>query len=437
MHLTNTFGIILMRKLIMPKFYRRETYIARINKFRDECELIKVLTGVRRCGKSTILHILEDDLKREGINENNILYIDLNKRPYKSIKTTDELEKIIDDKFKNIDGIKYLFIDEVQNVTKFEESIESYRLEGDYSIFITGSNSYLLSGELITKLTGRYIEFNINTLSFGEYLDIKRFFKKEVSPNLDDEFIKYILEGGFPLAAKYDDPSQKKDYILSIIDEIYKKDIKKNNKIRDKSLFNQVMTYIINNFGATTSVNNLCDYLEKINKHRPSKHTIYSYLNILVNAKILCRCSRFDLKSKKSLNGYEKYYLTDLSFYYATNADLRINYGPVLENVCYNYFKENNYTISIGKIGLLEIDFILSKPFNQGYAYVQVCKTLDNGIYDDNGISEVEYREFSPLEKIKDNYKKIVLTLDKLEKNKNGILSKNIISILLESNNTF
>ena len=417
----------------MPKYYRRETYIERINKFRDECELIKVLTGVRRCGKSTLLHIIEGDLITEKIGENNILFIDLNKRPYKSVKTTDELEKIIDNKFINVKGIKYLFIDEIQNVKGFESTIESYRLEGDYSIFITGSNSYLLSGELITKLTGRYIEFNINTLSFNEYICIKKFFKKDISSSYDEEFVKYILEGGFPLAVKYDDPIQKKDYILSIIDEIYKKDIKKNNKIRDKSLFNQVMTYVINNFGSTTSVNNLCDYLEKVNGHRPSKHTIYSYLNILINAKILTRCSRFDLKSKKSLGGDEKYYLSDLSFYYATNADLRINYGPVLENICFNYFKDHGWAISVGKIGKLEIDFILSKPFNQGYAYVQVCKTLDNGIYDENGVCEVENREFRPLELIKDNYLKIVLTLDKLEKNRFGVASKNIISLMLSN----
>lgn len=417
----------------MAKYYRREIYLSRINKFRDDCDLIKVLTGVRRCGKSSILHIIEQDLIRQGISEKNILFIDLNKRPYKSINTTKQLEEIIDSYFKRTNkGIKYLFIDEVQNVNEFEKAIEAYRLEENYSIFITGSNSYLLSGDLTTKLTGRYIEFNINTLSFDEYLAMKKFFKKDVSVNLDDEFNNYILEGGFPLAVKYDDPDQKKEYLLSIVDEIYKKDIKKNNKIRDKSLFNQVKTYIINNFGATTSVNNLCDYLEKINKHRPSKHTIYSYLDILVNAKIVNRCSRFDLKSKKSLAGYEKYYLTDLSFYFSSNVDNRINYGPVLENIVYNYFKLHDFSISVGRIGKLEIDFILSKSFSNSYAYIQVCKALDNGIYDKNGISEVENREYAPLEQIKDNYFKAVLSLDKLLQNRSGIPNLNIIKLLLD-----
>lgn len=421
----------------MAKYYRRDTYLSRINKFRDDCELIKVLTGVRRCGKSSILHIIEQDLIDDGVNPFNIIFIDLNKRPYKSIKTASQLEEIIDSKIANTSsGIIYLFIDEVQNVKGFEETVEAYRLEENHSIFITGSNSYLLSGDLITKLTGRYIEFNINTLSFDEYIGMKKFFNKSVSSNLDDEFNNYILEGGFPLAVKYDDLNQKKEYLLSVIDEIYKKDIKKNNKIRDKSLFNQVQKYIINNFGATTSVNNLCDYLEKINNYRPSKHTIYSYLDILVNAKILNRCNRFDLKSKKSLQGEEKYYLTDLSFYFSSNTDNRINYGPVLENVIYNFFKLHGFSISVGKIGKLEVDFIVSKSFGN-YGYIQVCKTLDNGVYDKNGVPEVENREYKPLEEIKDNYFKAVLSLDKFLQHRSGIPNLNIIDLLINVKSPF
>ena len=179
---------------------------------------------------------------------------------------------------------------------------------------------------------------------------MKKFFSKSVNYDMNMEFTNYILEGGFPLTIKYDEVESKKVYVQSVINEIFEKDIKRNKKIRDKSLFNQIQTYIINNIGATTSIDSLCNYLEKINKHKPSKHTIYNYLSVLENAKIISKCSRFDLKSKKSLNGGEKYYLTDLSFYFASNTDNRINYGPVLENIIYNYAVLNGYSVSIGKI---------------------------------------------------------------------------------------
>ena len=176
----------------------------------------------------------------------------------------------------------------------------------------------------------------------------------------------------------------------------------------------------------------LSNYLEKINKHKPSKHTIYNYLSVLENAKIISKCSRFDLKSKKSLTGEEKYYLTDLSFYFATNTDNRINYGPVLENIIYNYAVLNGYSVSIGKIDKFEVDFIVRDIINNNYAYIQVAKTIDNGIVNDKGIPVTEEREYRPLESIKDNYPKYVLTLDYLLQQRNGIKHEGIIQFLLE-----
>ena len=290
----------------------------------------------------------------------------------------------------------------------------------------------MLSGELATKLTGRYIEFKIGTLSFYEYIEMKKFFNIETDILLDVEFVKYILEGGFPLAIKYENIETKRIYVKSVINEIFEKDIKNSKKVRDKSLFNQIQTYIINNFGSTTSIEGLCNYLEKINRHKPSKHTVYNYLSVLENAKIISKCSRFDLKSKKSLTGEEKYYLTDLSFYFATNTDNRINYGPVLENIIYNYAILNGYSVSIGKIGKLEVDFIVRNIINNNYAYIQVAKTIDNGIVNDKGIPVTEEREYRPLESIKDNYPKYVLTLDYLLQQRNGIKHESIIHFLLE-----
>ncbi len=417
----------------MEKLYKRELYLSKIRPFYKDEDMIKVLTGVRRCGKSSIMQLICNELIDNGVSKSNIVYINLDKRPYKSIKTQEQLEKVLDELFIGIEGIKYLFIDEIQNVKDFEESINAYREEGDYSIFITGSNSYMLSGEIATKLTGRYIEFKIGTLSFYEYIEMKKFFNKTINNDMNIEFTNYVLEGGFPLTIKYDDVESKKIYVQSVIDEIFEKDIKKNKKIRDKALFNQIQNYIINNFGSTTSVEGIREYLKNINGNKPGKNTIYNYLSVLENAKIISKCSRFDLKSKKSLNGEEKYYLTDLSFYFATNTDNRINYGPVLENIIYNYAVLNGYSISIGRIGRLEVDFIVRNIINNNYAYIQVAKTIDNGIVNDQGIPVTEEREYRPLESIKDNYPKYVLTLDYLLQQRNGIKHENIIKFMIEN----
>ena len=412
----------------MDKLYYRENYLKKLRGFYDDTDMIKVITGVRRCGKSSLMEMICGEILSKGIASDNIVYIHLDKRPYKSVKTADALEKAIDGKTNGITGIKYLFIDEVQNVEGFEEIINAYREEGDYSIFITGSNSYLLSGELVTKLTGRYIEFNMGTLTFDEYVGMKEFLGKQVDTDLEKEFLKYISEGGFPLAVKYDSYEEKMIYVNSVIDEIFEKDIKKNNKIRKKDLFNKVQGYIINNFGATTSVNSICEYL---NKHGESVSpvTIYNYLEILESAKIISKCERFDMKSKRSLNGEEKYYLSDLSFYFAKNTDGRINYGPVLENIVYNYARLKGFKVSVGKIGKLEVDFIIRNGFDD-YAYIQVARTIDNDNYDENGRNITEDREYRPLESIADGYPKYILTMDKLLQKRNGIKHLNIVDAL-------
>lgn len=413
----------------MEKLYFREKYLKKLRGFYDDVDMIKVITGVRRCGKSSLMDMVCTEIIENGADKNSIIYIHLDKRPYKSVKTTERLEEIIDSKASNIKGIKYLFIDEVQNVKGFEETVNAYREEGEYSIFLTGSNSYLLSGELMTKLTGRYIEFEMSTLTFDEYIGIKRFFGKIVDIDMDKEFLKYITEGGFPLTAKYDSYEDKMKYVESVISEIFEKDIKRNNKIRKKNLFNKVQNYIINNFGSTTSVNSICDYL-KNHGDSVSKATIYNYLEILENAKIISKCERFDMKSKRSLNGEEKYYLSDLSFYFSHNNDVRINYGPVLENIVYNYLLSKGFRVSIGKIGKLEVDFIIRKHFDE-YSYVQVARTIDNDNYDENGNNITEEREYRPLERVADGYPKYLITMDKLLQKRNGIKHLNIIEMMV------
>ena len=191
------------------ELYVRENYLKKIRPFYHDCELIKVLTGIRRCGKSTILNMIKNELLAGGIREEQIIDINLDKRGFRSIKTPDELEKKIDE-LSCAGEQNYLFIDEIQNVDGFEEVINAFREEGNYSIFITGSNSYLLSGDLVTKLTGRYLEFEIHTLDFGEYLGMKQLYKKPVDPNQMLEFNEYILNGGFPYAVQLDDTDAKR-----------------------------------------------------------------------------------------------------------------------------------------------------------------------------------------------------------------------------------
>ena len=411
------------------KRYHREKYLSRLRPFYGDTGMIKVITGVRRCGKSCLLETVIDELFERGVEPANIIYIHLDKRPYKSVKDEESLERIIDSKSEGIQGTKYLFLDEVQNVKGFEESINAYREEGDYSIFITGSNSYLLSGELVTKLTGRYIEIRMSTLTFDEYLGMKKFLGKAVEGNLDKEFASFLVEGGFPKAVEYDALSAKREYVHSVVEEIYEKDIKRNGKIKKKRLFDEIMNYIVANFGTTTSVGALCEYLNKTKKEPIRKETVYRYLEQLENLRIVEKCSRLDQKSKKSLFGGEKYYLSDLSFYFVNRTDNQINYGPVLENVFYNYAKSFNYSVSIGKFGKFEIDFVLRDP-NLDYRYVQISKT----IYEGHPSKELstEEREYRPLEKIKDNYPKYLLTMDRLLQKRNGIIHANIVDFLAE-----
>ena len=362
------------------------------------------------------MHIIADELMKNGVNKDDIIFIDLKKRGYRSIKTPDMLEETID-KLSVTDGIKYLFIDEIQNVEGFEEVLESFRLEEDYSIFITGSNSYLLSGELATLLTGRYIEIEMFTLTFDEYLQMKEFYGKTCSPNLTEELDKYIIEGGFPKAIEYDNLNDKYSYVQSVIKEIFDKDISKRVKIRNKEAFYKVQTYVINNFGSTTSISNLHDELAKSGLNL-KRETLVRYIQILLDAKILYECKRFDLKSKKSIGGEQKYYLADLAFYFMNNVDNRINYGPVLENVVYQYSRAKGYAVSVGRIGNLECDFIVRDIYNQ-YAYIQVAMTIMNSI-------KTEDREYKSLENIKDGYPKYLLTRNDLIQQRNGIKHVNI-----------
>lgn len=402
------------------KLFIREKYLKKMRGFYHDTEIIKVITGVRRSGKSCLMQMVKEELLQGGVSPENIIFLDLDSKAYRKIKSADQLESIIDS-FGEIKGRKYLFIDEIQNVKDFEEVVNAYRGSGEYSVFITGSNSYLLSGELATKLTGRYVEFELFPLSFEEYLDMKAFLGKEVNANLQIELNNYLQEGGFPKTMQYDSFADKRTYVRSVIDEIFEKDIKKRVKVRNTETFNNIRNFIINNFGATISVRSLQESLSK-NGMDIKRSTLSRYIEVLAQSKILYQCERFDMKSKRALSGEKKYYLADISFYFATNTDNRINYGPSLENMVYVYAKSLDYAVSVGRIGKLECDFIL-RDNKLDYSYVQVAYTIGES-------KSTEDREYAPLESIADNYPKYILTTDYLLQSRSGIKHVNMLEFM-------
>ncbi|WP_273401749.1 ATP-binding protein [Traorella massiliensis] len=273
----------------------------------------------------------------------------------------------------------------------------------------------------MTKLTGRYIEFEIFTLSFEEYENMKKFYNKTIHTNPLEELNSYIMEGGFPRAIQFDNLGDKRTYTQSVIKEIFEKDILKRIKIRDRNHFEIVKNFVINNFGSFMSINSILSALRK-NGILISKTTLSKYIQALLDAKIIYECSRYDMKSKKAIKGEKKYYIADLSFYYALNTDNQMNYGPCLENIVYIYARSHDYSISVGRIGKLECDFIL-RDRELNYSYLQVSYTIMLS-------KDTEDREYRPLEQIRDNYPKYVATTDYLLQKRNGIKHINIIDFM-------
>lgn len=405
--------------MIMEKIYKREEYLKKIRGFYDD-DMIKVVSGIRRCGKSYLLKSVIEELLESGVNKKDIIYIELDKKENKEITTPKQLEKLIDSKITD-KNFKYLFLDEIENVKDYETLINSYREEGNFSIFITGSNSYLLSGELATKLTGRYIEIEMLPLSFYEYIDMKKFLNKKVNENIYLEFEEYVRNGGFPKSLYYDSYEEKMIYTSNVINQIFEKDIKVSNRINDRNLFEVIEKFIVNNFGAVISIKNIQDYLKKQVKVNVDRRTIKRYIDILEKAKIIYPCELFDIKSKSVLKGDKKYYLADLSIYFALNTDNRINYGPVLENVMFSYLKSKGYSLSVGYIGELECDFIARKNFDD-YYYIQVSMSIAD--------EKVEEREYRPFYKIKDMYPRYLFTMDLLQQRRDGIKHLNIVDFI-------
>lgn len=404
--------------------YPREKYLTRIRPF-YESDIIKVITGIRRCGKSFILKGIINELYQKGVKESQIIYIPLDKRGFKNIKLPEQLEEKIEEMIEG-DGFHYLFIDEVQNVIGFESVVQAYVEEG-YSVFLTGSNSYLLSDEISTKLTGRYLKFETYTLDFCEYLDMKKYYDLKIDSDMDVEFNEYILNGGFPKTLEFPDVNTRQTYTRGIIEEIFEKDVKTRKRISNISVYERVQSFLLNNYSAPFSITNLLECLKNEGfSTKPS--TVRGYIEDLKKAKIVYECNRFDLKSKKALQRDQKFYLADMAIYFAMNTDNRFSFGPSLENIVYLYLASHDYQISIGKIGKLECDFIV-RDKKQNYAYVQVAYTLHG---EDEKVTErIKEREYRPFRDIRDGYPRYIISLDKYRDQQEGVHHINAIDLFL------
>lgn len=406
------------------KVYPREKYLSKIRPFFDS-DIIKVITGIRRCGKSFLLRGIMNELLEKGISEEQIIYIPLDKRGYKSIRTPEQLEEKIEAMIGEKDFC-YLFVDEIQNVHGFESVIQAYAEDG-FSVFLTGSNSYLLSDEISTKLTGRYLNFETYTLDFKEYLDMKKFFNISISDDMADEFNEYIWNGGFPKTLEFPDIDARQVYTRGIIGEIFEKDVKKRKRISNIPVYERVQSFLLNNYSSPFSISGLMECLKSEGMStKPS--TVRGYIEELKKAKIVYECNRFDLKSKKAIKREQKYYLADLAIYFAMNTDNRLSYGPSLENIVYLYLASNDYQISVGRIGRFECDFIV-RDKNQNYAYIQVTYTLQGE--DLKATERIKEREYRPFRDIKDGYPRYVISLDKYRDQQEGVRHINAIDLFL------
>lgn len=404
----------------------RELYLEKIYNFMDK-EVIKVITGMRRCGKSYLFKLIIQELKKRGINKEDILLIDLELPKYNQIKSREQLDKIVVPFIESHENKVYLLFDEIQNVKDWEVSINSYYKLENTDIYITGSNSKLMSKEFATLLTGRYINIELYPFSFNEFLDYKKELNhppsitNELNSDLENCFEEYQQYGGIPLTIS----SQKdKELVLNgIYSSIILNDIVERYEIRNVGLFNRIVKYIIENTGNLISANALYEYL-KHDKLKITKSTIYNYLTYLENAYLIAKASKEDLVGKKEIIGSEKYYLLDTGFYKSQLEEKQRNIGHILENIIFIELKRHSYKITIGNINNHEIDFVCKK--NNKKMYIQVTYLLEN--------EETIEREFKPLLMIKDNYPKYVLSMDRTLQPQHGIKHMNIIDFLKNFN---
>lgn len=398
---------------------KRKFYLEKIVKLIDT-EDIKVITGVRRCGKTVLLKQIIDELENRGIASENIIYMSFESSKYKNIRNDDDLDEFIFSKTNNLNGKIYLLFDEIQKVKNWEVSLNSYRVDLECDIYITGSNSQLLSGELATLISGRYISINMLPFSFKELIQ----YYDEMHENIDEIklFEQYLSYGGFPGLLNYEN-EEKEKYLYDLYSTIVLNDILYKNKVKDLDLLERLMEFMISNIGQLFSANSISKYIKNENR-KTTPHTIINYMDYARNAFIFYQIKRENIKQKKKLLISDKYYLVDSGFYFIFNGSTQRNWGQLLENIVFLELIRQGYSITIGKIQDLEVDFVCRRA-NQ-IKYIQVSQS----ILDEN----TRKREFKSLEKISDSYPKYVISMDSFDFSANGIIHLNIIDFLKSEN---
>ncbi len=394
----------------------REKYLSKIREFYDS-DLIKIITGIRRCGKSVLLKQIMNELKDNGIKDDHIIYINFEDVEYYFISDYLDLNKYV--KSKITDNQKYyLLFDEIQMVEKWEKGVNSFKATLNVSIFVTGSNSKLLSSELATLLSGRYVSFKVQPFAFSEVLKLKNLKDKR---DIQEAFNDYLLWGGLPQRFEFKTSDGMKTYLADVFDAIVLKDIVKRHNIKNVTLFQRVMEYLITNPSQSFSPSKMLGEFERA-KIPISTKTVYECLDYAEETFLMNKVHAYDIRGKKILSRNDKYYLTDLGLGQILNVNKKVQFGAYLENIVYNELIYRGYNVSIGNNNGKEIDFVATK--HNLIEYYQVTYSLQN--------EETEEREFGAYKNIEDNYPKYVISTDTLDYSQNGIIHKNIIDWLLE-----
>ena len=393
---------------------KRELYLKRIREFYDS-DLIKILVGIRRCGKSVILEQIIEELKTKGIDEKHIIYVNFEFIEFEELTDYKKLNTYVKERIQD-EKMYYLFFDEIQNVDNFEKVVNSLRASKKVSIFITGSNSRLLSEELSTVLSGRYVSFRINPLSYKEVLELKG-----IEKSTDEVFEDYMKWGSLPNRFEFESEEAIKNYLYGVFDSIILRDVVERLKIRDTALFNLILQYIVDTIGREFSAENIMNFLRNEGRE-VSTLTIYSYLDALCKALLIRKVYRYDVHGKAVLKTLNKYYVTDLGIAQIKNNKTEKERCYAIENIVYNELIIKGYDVFTGKTKKGEIDFVATKPNKK--IYIQVAFSIPN--------EDTKNREFGAYSVITDNYPKYVISLDKLNYEYNGIKHLNLIDFLLD-----
>ena len=396
---------------------KREMYLKKIRDSYDS-ELIKIIVGVRRSGKSVLMMQIIDELKEKGINEDHIIYINFEDYDYTDYTKPKEFNKYIKDKIKDNDKY-YLLFDEIQNVEDFEKVINSFRVTMNVSIFITGSNSKVLSGDLSTHLAGRYINIKMMPFTFSEYLELQN--SQGIIKDKDEAFLEYVEWGGMPQIYNSTSIQERKMYLRDLYNTVILKDIVERNNIKDVNLLNRVIQFMMENIGGVISANSITKFLKNDNVIT-SVDTVLNYIEYINNSMIASKTSRYNIRGKSVMTLLEKYYVVDLGLLQLKSSPIEKKVGGRLENIVYNELIARGYDVYIGKTDNGEIDFVVD-DFGDRF-YIQVADYLSS--------DEVVEREFGAYKNVADNFPKYVITMDKINYTRDGIIHKNIIDWLLE-----